>query len=77
MDKPINESWLQFATIKAKGNVNKTALKFPFHTRLEVDKEYLFSLAGRDYIFTCVAEETKTTNGEGVDKVYVVATTHA
>ncbi len=77
MDKPINESWIQFAIINSKGNVAKTALKFPFHTRLDVDKEYSFEMCGRSYTFTCVAEETKTTNGEGVDKVYVVATNHA
>ena len=77
MDQPINEIWLQFAVINAKGNVNKTALKFPFHTQLEIDKEYQFNLAGKDYTFICVAEETKTTNGEGVDKVYVIATSHA
>jgi hypothetical protein len=36
----INERWLQFAYLNSKGVVIKTALRFPFHTDLQVDQEF-------------------------------------
>jgi hypothetical protein len=77
MDKPINERWIQFAFINAKGAVNKTALKFPFHTDLAIDQEVPMVIVGKTYEFTCVGEETKTNHGETVDKIYILATIHA
>src|ERR1051326_553627 len=40
------------AFLNSKGNVNKTALKIPFHTSLEMDQEIAFSIAGQNYTFT-------------------------
>jgi hypothetical protein len=45
MDKPINERWIQFAYLNAKGNV-KTAFKFPFHTDLVVDQYFQITILG-------------------------------
>ena len=70
----INERWLQFGFINSKGNLNKTALKIPFHSDLAVDQEFTVNILGKDYSFTCVTEETVSNNSDTVDKVYVVAT---
>lgn len=74
MEQSINERWLQFAFISSRGNINKTALKFPFHTDLKVDQEFNIEIFGQHYIFTCVREETVSNNSDTVDKIYVVAT---
>jgi hypothetical protein len=76
MDQPVNEKWLQFAFINSRGNLNKTAVKFPFHQALEIDKELPLVIGDRTYVFTCVAKETKSNNDGTVDEIYVVATNH-
>jgi hypothetical protein len=76
MDQIVNERWLQFAFINSRGNTNKTALKFPFHMTLKVDQEVIIEISERNYIFTCVAKETKSNNDGTVDETYVVATNH-
>lgn len=74
----INERWLCFAYFSTKGNkIYKTALKFPFHTDLEVDKEYPIPILGETYLFTCVGEEIKSNNDGTIDKIYIIATNHA
>ena len=75
----VNERFLQFAYFSTKGNkIYKTALKFPFHTDLLIDQEFQINILGRDYSFSCVREETISTDVDGkVDKIYVVATNHA
>ncbi len=70
----INESWLQFGYLNAKGNVTKTALKIPFHTQLQIDQEIPISIVGQVYNFTCIREETISNNSDTVDKIYVIAT---
>lgn len=74
MEKTINERWLQFAFINSKGNINKTALKFPFHTTINIDDEIPISIFSKTYMFTCVGEETKTNNDGTVDRIYLIAT---
>lgn len=74
MEQTINERWLQFAFISSRGNLNKTALKFPFHTDLQVDQEFNINILGKDYNFACVREETVSNNSDTVDKIYVIAT---
>ena len=74
MEQSINERWLQFAYLNAKGNVVKTALKIPFHADLKVDQEYSVNFLGQPINFTCVREETVSNNNDTVDKIYVVAT---
>jgi hypothetical protein len=74
MDQTINERWLQFAFINSKGNINKTALKIPFHAPLDVDDELPVLIGTLNYVFICVAKETKTNNNGTVDEIYVVAT---
>lgn len=76
MEQTINEKWLQFAFINSRGKINKTALKFPFHTSLEVDNELPLVIGGQTYMFVCVAMETQTNNDGTVDKIYVIATNH-
>jgi hypothetical protein len=49
MDQTINERWLQFGYLNAKGNVVKTALKIPFHTDLKVDGNVHVEIAGKNY----------------------------
>ena len=74
----INERWIQFAYFNTKGDkIYKTALKFPFHTDLQIDQEFQLNILGENYSFTCIREETISNSGETVDKVYVVATNHA
>ncbi|HEX8196375.1 MAG TPA: hypothetical protein VF571_09320 [Pyrinomonadaceae bacterium] len=70
----INERFIQFAFINSKGNINKTALKLPFETDLQVDQDVDVNIEGYYYRFTCVAEETKTNNDGTVDKIYVIST---
>lgn len=78
MDQRINERWLQFAFLNAKGNINKTALKFPFHTSLEVNQEVPITIADKVYMFTCVDKQTPLNHGDGsIDEIYVLATTHS
>lgn len=73
----INERWLQFAYFSTKGDkIYKTALKFPFHTDLEIDQEFQLPILGQSYGFTCVAVETKSNQSDTVDKIYVIATTN-
>jgi hypothetical protein len=76
MDQSINEIWLQFGYLNAKGNVTKTALKIPFHTQLKVDQEIPISILDKVYNFSCVREETVSNNSDTVDKIYVIATNH-
>lgn len=74
MDQQVNERWLQFAFLNAKGKINKTALKFPFHAGLEVDQEFVINILDRPYTFVCVSKEKVSNHGDTVDMVYVVAT---
>jgi hypothetical protein len=76
VEPQVNERWLQFGFINAKGNVTRTALKIPFHANLYVDQEIPINILGQIYAFTCVREETVSNNSDTVDKVYVVATNH-
>ncbi len=76
MEQSVNERWLQFGYINAKGNLTKTALKIPFHTDLRVDQEIKVEISGHNYTFTCVREETVSNNSDTVDKIYVLATNH-
>lgn len=69
-----NERWLQFAYINAKGNINKTALKIPFHTDLEIDQEIDITILKNIYTFSCVGVDTKTNYDDTVDITYVIAT---
>jgi hypothetical protein len=70
----VNERWLQFGYINSKGNLTKTALKVPFAFDLQVDQEISVNIAGQNYSFTCVREETISNNSDTVDKIYVIAT---
>ena len=76
MEQTINEAWLQFGYLNAKGNVVKTALKIPFHTQLKIDQEIPITILGKVYNFSCVREETVSNNSDTVDKIYVIATNH-
>ena len=77
MDQLVNERWLQLAYLNAKGNVTKTALKFPFHTELKVDQEFTMDILGKPYTFVCVREEKVSNHGDTVDIIYVVVTPHS
>lgn len=76
MGYEINERWLQFAFINLRGNLNKTALRFPFHTSLNIDDEIPVTIAEKAYVFTCVAKEAKSNNDGTIDETYVVITNH-
>ncbi|HLL74196.1 MAG TPA: hypothetical protein VK421_02950 [Pyrinomonadaceae bacterium] len=52
MEQVVNEKWLQFGYINAKGNVTKTALRIPFHANLYVDQEIPINILGQNYAFT-------------------------
>ncbi len=75
MEQTINERWIQFGYYSVKGDkIYKTALKFPFHTDLQIDQEFSINILGKDYRFTCIREETLSNSSDTVDKIYVVAT---
>ena len=76
MDQQINERWLQFGYINAKGNLTKTALKIPFHMELAVDQEFPVIIMGKQYNFDCKSVEYKSNDNNTVDITYVVATNY-
>jgi hypothetical protein len=70
----INERWLQFGYINAKGKPTKTALKIPFHIDLEIDQDFSVIILDKTYTFTCVSFEPLTNNDGTVDITYLVIT---
>ena len=73
MEQTINERWVQFAYLNAKGNITKTALKIRISRDIPFDTEFTIPVFGHEYIFSCIAEETKSNNDGTVDKIYVIA----
>lgn len=73
MELSLNERWIQFAFINVKGKLNKTALKLPCLSALEMDKEYDMTLNGQRYIFNCENIERLNNHDGTYDEVYVVA----
>lgn len=76
MELSLNERWIQFAFINSKGKLNKTALKMPMLTDLELNKEYDFTFAGQQSTFTVEAKEFQNNNDGTYDVIYVIATTN-
>lgn len=74
MELSLNERWIQFAFINIKGKLNKTALKLPCLSALELNEEYDMTFNGQRYTFTCENVERLNMNDGTYDEVYVVAT---
>lgn len=74
MELTLNEKWIQFAFINAKGKLNKTALKIPCLSALKLNEEYEMTFDSQRYTFSCENVEQVNNNDGTYDEVYVVAT---
>lgn len=70
----VNERWLQFGYINAKGNLTKVPFRIPFHTDLEIDQEIPLTIEGKNYVFTCASFQPVTNNDGTVDMTYILIT---